>query len=360
MSIIYSPLISFLRTQKVSDISNWELFIRQARSANLLSKVALILYETEQYDDIPIEVEWHFFSALKIAKANKLSFSREYKILSQIFQENEFEISFLKGVAYQIKGINAGNGRVFSDIDILVRKKDIRSVEVLLAQNGWRPSSFDTYYQKYYRKWMHELPPLKHTTRRISLDVHHNILPPTAELKPDVEKIWDDSIQINDSQFVKVLSPIDMVLHSATHLFHEGEFDNGLRDISDIDFMLKEFQALENFWDNLINRAEELKIERPLFYGLRYSYKILNTSIPTEIMSSKKLLPPNFLLIEIMDFLFLRSLMPNHNSCNDKWTGFARWVLYIRSHWLRMPLYLLIPHLLRKSWLKLMGNQEIY
>jgi len=27
-------------------------------------------------------------------------------------------------------------------------------------------------------------------------------------------------------------------------------------------------------------------------------------------------------------------------------------MLYIRSHYLRMPLYLLLPHLLRKAWMR--------
>ncbi len=57
-----------------------------------------------------------------------------------------------------------------------------------------------------------------------------------------------------------------------------------------------------------------------------------------------------------MDFLFLRALMPDHESCNDRWTGFARWLLFIRSHWLKMSWYQLIPHLLRKSIKRLTGQ----
>jgi hypothetical protein len=32
--------------------------------------------------------------------------------------------------------------------------------------------------------------------------------------------------------------------------------------------------------------------------------------------------------------------------------------LYIRSHYLRMPLYLLIPHLVRKAWLSRFGKAD--
>jgi hypothetical protein len=30
-------------------------------------------------------------------------------------------------------------------------------------------------------------------------------------------------------------------------------------------------------------------------------------------------------------------------------TGFARWLLYVRGHYRRMPLRLLVPHLVRKA-----------
>jgi hypothetical protein len=33
-----------------------------------------------------------------------------------------------------------------------------------------------------------------------------------------------------------------------------------------------------------------------------------------------------------------------------------RWLLYARSHWLRMPAHLLIPHLVRKSLRRRQGS----
>jgi hypothetical protein len=59
-----------------------------------------------------------------------------------------------------------------------------------------------------------------------------------------------------------------------------------------------------------------------------------------------------------MDALFLRALMPDHESCNDRWTGLARWLLFVRSHWLKMPVYLMVPHLLRKAFRRVMGKER--
>ena len=49
---------------------------------------------------------------------------------------------------------------------------------------GWeRVKAADGYDDAYYRRWMHELPPLIHRDRDRMIDVHHTILPLTA--RPD-------------------------------------------------------------------------------------------------------------------------------------------------------------------------------
>ena len=52
-----------------------------------------------------------------------------------------------------------------------------------------------------------------------------------------------------------------------------------------------------------------------------------------------------------LDRLLTVVLRPNHPSCLAAGDGLARWLLFVRSHWLRMPPRLLIPHLVRKAWI---------
>ena len=66
-----------------------------------------------------------------------------------------------------------------------------------------------------------------------------------------------------------------MVLHSAMHLFYDGEFDHGLRDLVDIHRLLQRFGAEPAFWQALPGRARVLQLERPLFYALRYAAALL-------------------------------------------------------------------------------------
>ncbi len=84
---------------------------------------------------------------------------------------------------------------------------------------------------------------------------------------------------------------------------------------------------------------------------------MLETPTPEAVLTASALYAPGLDKIKMMDNLFLRALNPAHPSCDDKWTGLARWLLYLRAHWLKIPLRLLIPHLSRKAWLRL-SNQE--
>jgi hypothetical protein len=52
-----------------------------------------------------------------------------------------------------------------------------------------------------------------------------------------------------------------------------------------------------------------------------------------------------------MDGLFLRTLVPPHPSCADRFTPAARIALYLRGNWLRMPPLMLARHLFHKVFL---------
>jgi hypothetical protein len=142
-----------------------------------------------------------------------------------------------------------------------------------------------------------------------------------------------------------------MVLHSAVHLFHDGEYDHGLRDLFDIHRLLLHFGAQPGFWSGLPARAKELELSRPLFYALRYCKLLLHTAIPDSVIQQAEAGHPGNARLVLMDFLFLRALLPKHPSCDDSYTATARFMLYLRANWLRMPPLLLARHLFHKAFL---------
>jgi hypothetical protein len=329
--------------------SQWDLLVRQARAANMLPRLCARLEEKRVLNKIPRQARFHFTSAKIAAEALKRSIRWEVHCISKALADTDIPVVLLKGAAYIVGGLPAGLGRQFEDVDILVPKEDLNTVERKLILHGWVTTHTDAYDQRYYRQWMHELPPMRHVKRQSSLDVHHTILPETARLHPNPQKLFAKAKLINDDKPLYILSKPDVVLHSATHLFSDGELHNGFRDLTDLDLLLRDFGENKEFWPELLYRAQELELSKPLYYALRYTSRMLGTPVPKEIMTQSEVHRPKGLSLPLMDYLFGHGLQPDHPTCRKPLTGLARWMLYARSHYLRMPLRLLIPHLIRKA-----------
>ena len=325
----------------------WELLLRQARTAGVLSRLAFFWKKLELFDP-PEFVIPHLNSADTYWLSQQRIVNWELYTLQTVFEKLQLPLILLKGTAYSAANLNAGLGRVFNDIDILVPKHRLPEVKESLKWNGWFPEKMDDYDQRYYEMWMHELPPMRHVKTGTTLDVHHNLLPETCGLCPDAELLLKAAVRLPHNG-CWVMAPEDMVLHSASHLFWGGEFENSLRDLSDIDLLLREFSVIDpEFWQKLLDRAGVLGLGKPLFYALRYSSELLETPVPKEIVSASVVYGSGGFKNKIMDVLFLRAFMPNHPVCKDWRSDLSRWLLYLRSHWLKMPWYLLFPHLTRK------------
>jgi len=326
--------------------NDWSLMIRQARRANLLSRLVV-----NDRGDVPEKVLQHLSNAQLVAQANARSVRSEVEEIQHLLSAQNIPFILLKGAAYLYSGFEFGKSRVYSDVDIMVHHQDLKKSEGIFITHGWMTTKLNAYDQKYYRQWMHELPPLRHLKRQTSLDVHHTIVPPTSAYQLDAEKLWERCIPVENLDNVYTLSPVDMMLHSAVHLFSDGDFENGIRDLSDLACMTKVFSREEKFWELLLERSIDLGLTEPLFYSLRYVERFLNVEIPLEVSQRIKgfgVAGP--LKSKIMDIVFTRGLLPGHVSCRDFLSGIAANILFIRSHYLRMPLRLLIPHLLRKSF----------
>jgi hypothetical protein len=207
----------------------------------------------------------------------------------------------------------------------------------------------DPYDERYYRRWMHQLPPLSNANRQSTIDVHHTIVPSTARAALAGDTLVEEAIELPRKPGLAVLAPPDMVLHSAVHLFNEGEFPRGLRDLDDLNLLLRHFGREPGFWDRLASRAEALGLTRPLFYTLRYAEALLGTPVPQSLSRAMSRHGPDGPGLWVMDGLFERALRSPHANCHDALTGTALTLLYMRAHYLRMPLHLLIPHLIRKA-----------
>jgi hypothetical protein len=337
-------------------LPDWEHLIRLARRADLLARIAGLVQQRGLLEEIPSAPRAHLLAALTLASAQHDEVRREVSYIAAALEPLDVQIVLLKGAAYVMNREPAALGRLFTDVDILVPRERLAEVEATLMLNGWATTHHSAYDQRYYREWMHELPPLEHIHRHTVLDVHHALLPETARLKPPVSKLLEAARSIDGIPRLQVLAPTDMVLHSMTHLLQNEELSRGLRDLSDLDLLLREFSGESGFWKRLDERAAEMDLRPPLYYGLRYVSSIFKTPTPSEVLAGSLRGAPPWPVGQVMDALFSRAVGAASQRSDDR--RVSSFLLYLRAHWLRMPPALLLRHLLVKTTQRIWTSPE--
>ncbi len=329
---------------------DWELLLSQARRCRLHARMAWWFKSRGWLPSVPPGPRAHLESALFNAERQRNQVRWETDRIEAALADVQTPVVLLKGAAYVAIDLPGARGRLFNDVDILVAREALGATELSLMGAGWVAEALDPYDERYYRRWMHELPPLKHVWRHTWIDVHHTIAPPTSRFPIDGRRLLEQTRALGTGSRLAVLDGPDMVLHSAVHLLQEGDFSAGLRDLLDLDDLLRHFGAEPGFWQRLLDRADDFGTQVPLFHALQQVRRLFGTAPPAALQARVDGLARSPLSRWLMPTLLAVALRPPHPSCDTAWTGVARTLLFVRSHWLRMPWYQIVPHLLRKGW----------
>jgi len=333
--------------------------IRVVRRAKLLGRLAWRLRQAGLLEALPQTAIDALQGALATAEARTRVARWELnRIARALADEATLPLVAMKGCAYLLAGLPNAAGRLFADVDLLVPEASLPRVESRLVARGWRGKPLTPYDDNYYRLWTHELPPMVHVERAVEVDLHHNVLMRTARLKPDAALLLSQARAVPDSRF-GVLAPVDMVLHAMVHLLHGGEMDDALRDLVDVDDLLRHYGQHEpGFWQQFWPRTLALDLARPAFYGLHYASRLLATPVPPPVLQAARAAAPPSPVLALMDMLVPLALFPRHPERHSRRTGLARLLLYLRSHWVRMPPLMLMRHLSYKFYLRYLRGMQ--
>lgn len=302
------------------DAAGWTALIAMARAEQMIGTLATRLDGLALPADVARIVE----DARASAAQGQVVALWEVEAARRALAPLGEPVLLLKGSAFAAAGLRAGEGRSIGDLDILVPRASLDAVEAALLGAGWEWVKPDPYDDAYYRRWMHELPPLIHRDRDRMIDVHHTILPLTARTTPDAAALLADSVEI--ALGVRILAPNDMIVHAAAHLFADGDLAGGMRNLWDVHCLVDQFGT-----QGLDARAARHELRREVARALR---------LAAALYGEHAALVP-------LDHAYLRRV-----TARDGWgratRPLTRLAFYVRSHWLRMPPMMLARHLWTK------------
>lgn len=345
------PLVRLLRRPESAAAMSgreWTETLAMARAERLAGPLAMRLAAAGVTEELDPAVQRHLLAERRIAERRERMLRWEAGHIARALAGVRAPVALLKGAAYILSGLPNGTGRMSSDIDLLTPRPALDAVEQALLAHGWQHVKMDVYDQRYYRAYMHELPPLRHPERGTILDVHHTVAPLTSRLSVPDRLLWKDAEAIAGTPFLRP-SPAVLTLHAAIHLFHDGEIAGGFRDLVDLDGLMRHFAGQPGYWEALLDCAALPHLGRPLFYAQRYARAWLETPVPERVVRSLEACGPPTPLARLMDRLVRAAFAPASPCDGSRPGGLARWTLYLRSHWLRMPLPMLSRHLAAKA-----------
>jgi hypothetical protein len=328
------------------DVPTWERLIRTARQSRLLGVLSARIARVVPPERIDETIRRHLIAGQ--VESNFRRHKTRY-LLSSIephLGAPQTPCILLKGAAYIMQDLALGNGRLPGDVDVMVPRQALGAIEHSLLAAGWQFEKTDPYDQHFYRAWSHELPPLICAGQSLELDLHHTILPPLGRLKPDTKALFEAAIRIPGSRF-SALCSADQVLLAAAHLFHDSDCTDRLRDLVDIDGLIREFSVLDaRFWQQLLERAQLHNLGRPLWYALGFANGWLSTSIPEDVAGEVERFRPTSISAALWRALMARTLPPVDPDLEQTWTyRKASRLLEGRATWLRMPPGVLAQHI---------------
>ncbi|HMO47443.1 MAG TPA: nucleotidyltransferase family protein [Rubrivivax sp.] len=330
------------------EVPEWEQVIRLSRRLRLLGRLAAGLAGAGMLDGVPAPARRHLIAELRLSQWRTSAMSWAIDRIAVALDGRSYPLVLLKGAAYVGQDLSISAGRLPSDLDVMVPRACLADVQARLLEAGWQELELDDHDRRYYHEWSHEVPPMRHPIHRIELDLHHNILPPIARTRVDAQRLIA-RVQPSKWPQWQVLHPTDQVLHSAAHLFFDSELRDRVRDLVDLDALMRHFGGQPVFWEELPQRARELGLAEPLALACHFCTRWLGTPIPDGALAGIESAGPSRLRRAWLLPLLGAVLQPAEPDGEPPlWQGPAATLLLARHHRQRMPLRLLLPHLWHK------------
>jgi len=247
------------------DIYVYKFIVQQQLEDQIPNKLLVMLHE----------------ESLRNATRNMLYIFEAAKLF-QVFLEADIHAVGLKGV-YLLDNIYQDISlRKMSDLDILVKKKDLPATIDLAKSLGFYPTTyFDISDENIDIK---HVPPLKKEDGPY-LELHWTILEENEPFTIDTEGLWQRAVlaKINDVD-VLAFCPEDLILHLCVHLAYQHHLSIGLRGLVDIIEVWNAFKDVID-WQKLIEISTAWGANRVVALTFTLIEDLFNITYPEELLT---------------------------------------------------------------------------
>lgn len=262
--------ISKTDLHNIKALSTLPMDWRYVLDTALFNGIAPLLYyhlkKIHQHHNIPSSTMDQLKKSYLSNTAKNTYLGNELGRLLEEFAAKCIDVIVLKGPALANLVYPDFGLRMYGDIDILVKKKDLPAVEKLLPELGYVFTK-DSIEQKHFRETHYHLAPYIHSDKNIFLEVHWNV---TNKFQLNLDSWWQMSrMEKIMGCSARVLSPNDLFQHLCVHTSKHGFKNIDLRDLCDISETIK-CHGEEIDWARFQKEIESYPIRREIYSILYY------------------------------------------------------------------------------------------
>lgn len=332
--------------------------ITEARYLSLLGQLKNTCERNEIWQDLPLFFQQQLISGFHSYEKQKQLLEFEHQELTKQLHGILPSWRYIRGSALQLSEVEAFSGRVKNNIEILISKSFVDTVLQRLLNNGWRYKHITDYEETFYCRWSQQTTPLVHKERRTELAIHYHLLPKTLTHKLKEAPLLHHHTSPSIAHPATLLSPDAMVLHQAIMLFNQVDFHHGLRDIYDLNLQFQHYGQQRLFWHNLIQLHQQIGKDSSLYLALSLCHELFDLPIPSnmqQFLNQSQYQRAIFWLYKERFTEVFNNAFPKHQNSNYR---FAVKSLRFRGRLKRMPIYAIVPHIIKRSVLNLMPHEE--
>ena len=266
-----------LREIAATDV-NWEYLFLLARRHAVVPLLYLQL-ERHASDLVPQESLRKLKQHYRENSARNTLLTAELCRLIELLAEAGIEVIPYKGPALALFAYDNLALRRFVDLDVIVKKSDVRKAREILLAEGYTPSkSLSLSQQEVLLRTQHNMQ-FSRDNHRLIVELHWEVAPHLFASSVSADELWQNlvTIDINGTQ-VKTLSADDLLfslcVHGSRHLWER------LSWICDV----AELITRHSFnWSSLLERAANADAERMFLLGLFLGEKLLEAPLAPEV-----------------------------------------------------------------------------
>lgn len=258
---------------------NWDVFLQMVVAHGVIAPVYGCLADSA-IDGVPSAA----LSALRRRyMANVLhgrQITRELNEVIGLLATAGVRALAVKGPVLSLLAYNEVSARQYTDLDLLVRRDDVRHAIDCLASGGY-VSSAGCSSANIDRPGWFEIA-LTRPGALAALDLHWRLIPPYLPVTLDGEDLWRRAVSVNvEGCEIMTLAPEDQVLYLCAHgAKHGWQTLGGVSDLA----RLMRASALD--WAAMWSRAQRVGARRMLLLGVLLAHDLFGTEVPERMLEA--------------------------------------------------------------------------